>query len=191
MFINMNSGLFDYQQKQILSIFFRILQLSTCLASSYDSDLGPFFRILQRCTRLPFSYDSDLGPFCSRHLRGLPSSDFFFFFAFSLVKSQRQLTVYTYRQPRKILTSLDWAIKQQYPCRSYITTRIPKQRTKAHTYTLRFPRHFPFNFLVGKLRYLNSNFAQIWSPWFKWHYTRIGPDTCNGVDRNHYLKINI
>ena len=61
-----------------MAILFRILQLSTRLPSSYDSDLGPFFHILQLCTRLPFSYDSELRPFCSRQLRGLPSSDGYF-----------------------------------------------------------------------------------------------------------------
>ena len=47
MLININSGFFHNQQKTILAIFFRILQLSTRLPSSYDSDLGPFFRVLQ------------------------------------------------------------------------------------------------------------------------------------------------
>ena len=34
---------------------------------------------MQLCTRLLSSYDSDLGPFCSRQLRGLPSSDGYFY----------------------------------------------------------------------------------------------------------------
>ena len=60
MLININSGFFIIIKK-ILAIFFHILQL---------------------CTRLPSSYDSDLGPFCSRQLRGLPSSDGYFFIRF-------------------------------------------------------------------------------------------------------------
>ena len=79
MLININCRFFHNQQKKNLANFFRILQLSTRLPSSYDSHVGPFFPILQLCTCLPSSYDSDLGPFCSRQLRGLPSSDGYFF----------------------------------------------------------------------------------------------------------------
>ena len=78
MLININCRFFHNQQKKNLANFFRILQLSTRLPSSYDSHVGPFFPILQLCTCLPSSYDSDLGPFCSRQLRGLPSSDGYF-----------------------------------------------------------------------------------------------------------------
>ena len=77
MLININSVFFHNRQKKLAN-FYLILQLSTRLPSSYDSDLGPFFRILQLCTRLPSSYDSDLGPFCSSRLWGLPSSDGYF-----------------------------------------------------------------------------------------------------------------